>query len=161
MERRSAPDAAAAAADQARRDDMCLCEEEFVSDPCSVMGCYGSLDARGFLSDADSAADMELDDAADSTAATARHEQQQHQRTLQWLVASSSSMGVQELAKAAAVAAASDTFLQDSFLQSRSAAAEHEHAGIMQTLLQQVLEKAAVQRKRSAVLQAGPDAGCA
>jgi hypothetical protein len=142
-------DRAAAAVAAASSDDMWMCDEEF-SDLCSVMGCYGSLDAKAFLSDADSTADMDLDDAADSTAAAHRHTHQQHQGTLQWLVASSSSMGAQELAKAAAAAAASSQC---------GAAAEHEHARTMQTLLQQVLAKAAVQRKRGAVLQAGPKAG--
>jgi hypothetical protein len=125
------------------------------------MGCYGRLGKDAFLSDADSAADMELDDAAGSARPTHHHQQQtqQHQRTLQWLVASSSSMGTQELAKAAAAAAAGNHHILLCSSNSDSSAAERKHAGIMQTLLQQVLIKAAVQRKRGAVLQAGPEAG--
>jgi hypothetical protein len=139
-------------------DDLCMCDEQF-SDPCSVMGCYGSLDANAFLSEADSAADMELDDAADSARPAHQHQHQQQQRTLQWLVASSSSMGAQELAQATAAAVTGDCSNLLCHSNSKDAAAEFEHAGIMQTLLQQVLNKAAVQRKRAAVLQAGAEAG--
>jgi hypothetical protein len=150
--------AAGAAAAAATSDDLCMSDEQF-SDPCSVMGCYGSLDANTYLGDADSAADMELDDAADNARPTHQQQHQQQQCTLQWLVASSSSMGAQELAKAAAEATTAGD-CNDLLRHSNSKdAAEREHAGILQTLLQQVLNKAAVQRKRAAVLQAGPEAG--